>query len=188
MIDVKKLIAVALALGDGGQEEKFAAIRAAIDQKLVTKKQLDPGSRGSNICKLLRGKSTPATVNKAFSVLVNFTKRSLHPVPSIQIFPTEKEAREFSKQSRPAILGRVEAIEARLSILEGQGQIIETKIETADQIHGWGLYQRKTGGPGKYWYAGKSINGHQRWIYVGKTVSQAKEKIEAWLIKNKIPF
>jgi hypothetical protein len=57
----------------------------------------------------------------------------------------------------------------------------EAETQTKEGLHGFSLYQRKTSGNGLFWYAGKMIDGKQVWIYVGKDVSRAKEKVNYWL-------
>ena len=64
-------------------------------------------------------------------------------------------------------------------------KIVDSKLDS--NLHGFYLVQRKTTGTELYWYAGKSIGGKQKWVYVGKDKSQAKAKIEAWLAKHPEP-
>ena len=163
------------------QNQKIVAIKAAIDQGIVTKKQLAPASRGATICKILKGKASTAMVNRVFAMLEDLKKNALASQPANPVIPS---ALVFNIPEI-SLLERLEAIEARLSVLEQQFPA-PTKTPETETVHGFGLYQRKTTGDALYWYAGKKIKGKQRWIYVGKKKTHASQKIRDWLEKNSL--
>jgi hypothetical protein len=78
--------------------------------------------------------------------------------------------------------------EIYLQQLEKENSALREKLSkyeagalTKDDLQGFSLHQRKTSGKALFWYAGKMIDGKQVWVYVGKDVSRAKEKINSWL-------
>jgi phosphorylcholine metabolism protein LicD len=75
----------------------------------------------------------------------------------------------------------LQQLEKENSALREKLSKYEADALTKDDLQGFSLHQRKTSGKALFWYAGKMIGGKQVWIYVGKDVSRAKEKINSWL-------
>ena len=109
-----------------------------------------------------------------------------------------KEVKEELKQLRIKFEENAKTIEVLRAENRKIGQLLENidskltgnkkrvgfLFEIEEDLKGFTLSQRKTGGKHAYWYAGKRVNEKLIWVYVGKDKSKAEEKIRAWLKKN----
>ncbi len=76
-------------------------------------------------------------------------------------------------------------LKGKLSELSGENKQLKEKLDSLPKeptkILGWSLVQRKAGGgDNMYWYAGKSVEGTMKWIYLGRELDLkvARAKIE----------
>jgi predicted RNase H-like nuclease (RuvC/YqgF family) len=102
----------------------------------------------------------------------------------------EAKRAELEKENRQ--------LKGKLNELSGENKQLKEKLDSLPKkpikIFGWSLVQRKAGGgDNMYWYAGKSVNGKMKWIYLGREldlkVARAKieerEKVKGSLIFNR---
>ena len=99
--------------------------------------------------------------------------------------PTPKPEVQPISKTKP-VQDPLQAAQAKVAKLEAENAELKARLDELTKkplkIAGWLIVQRKAGGGNcKYWYAGKSIGGKMKWIYLGKMlkVKEARVKIEA---------
>ncbi len=104
-------------------------------------------------------------------------------IPKHQPIPKPKKVQPVSK-AHP-VQDALKAAQAKIAKLEAENAELKARLDKLTRkplkIAGWLVVLRKAGGGNcKYWYAGKSIGGKMKWIYLGKMlkIREAKVKIE----------
>ena len=98
--------------------------------------------------------------------------------------PVKPKVQPVSKDQ--PVQDTLKAAQAKIAKLEAENAELKARLDELTKkplrIAGWLVVQRRAGGGNcKYWYAGKSIGGKMKWIYLGKMlkVKEARVKIEA---------
>lgn len=183
------------------QKEKVNAIRKAI--KSGTKKNdLDPFGGGDAVRKLEKGKSVGSgKINEMYANLLFQKKGASKPAPersakggkkrksttgtgqaSKKRQAKEKASYFEQKEQIATLLEKVRILEEKVGELS-----VAVNPRTPLKVLGLTVTQKLDIVKGKKyrrWYAIYRANGTRQWIYVGKDVSKAEEKIQSWLEKK----
>jgi hypothetical protein len=196
---------------DVSQKKKIQAIRNAV-KKGAVKFHLDPFGGGSAVRKLEQGLSvSSAKINEMYANLLSLGNQAVPKSPtnncaeivndkaSSKKRPERKAKAKTSstagKNNKSAAVkrsgpnGQIATLLEKIRILEDRvSELSEAlKAKTPLKVKGLTVTQKldKVKGKGyRRWYAIYRENGIRRWIYIGKDVNQAEEKIQSWFEKN----
>ncbi len=176
------------------QKEKVKAICKAIKSGMK-KSDLDPFGGGDAVRKLEKGKPVgSAKINEMYANLLSM-KEAAGKAPAKKKAKRQKknvskkavtlQEKKFSEQKEEinSLLEKVRILEEKVVTLSGLvnpkhplkvlGLTVTAKL---DIVKGKG-YRR--------WYGIYRENGRRQWIYIGKDINKAEEKIQSWLEKRR---
>ncbi|NUM37311.1 MAG: hypothetical protein HUU50_22435 [Candidatus Brocadiae bacterium] len=176
------------------QKEKVKAIRKAIKSGMK-KSDLDPFGGGDAVRKLEKGEPVGAyKINEMYEKLLSL-KHAAGKVPAKKKAKRQKKQvskkgeafteKKFVEQKEQisTLLEKVKILEEKVIALSG---VVNTK--TPLKVLGLTVTQKLDIVKGKgyrRWYAIYRENGTRQWIYIGKDVNKAEEKIQSWLEKRR---
>lgn len=185
-------------------QEKIDAILAAIESGVTSANKLEPSRRGATVAKMKSGRPVlPATVDRIYSSLQELlaggdavtVDNSIERKPITRHNAIERrsvtvdndiERRLIALEAENAALRQaVDDLSARLEALAGGGTSdappdgIKKRTSLGNCL-GFSLCQDKAG----RYYGVRRIDGRLVSVYIGKDLSLAEQKLQAWLDRH----
>lgn len=185
------------------QKEKVKAIRKAVKSG-AKKNDLDPFGGGDAIRKLERGKAVGlAKINEMYANLLSLRaaktqveqktkgrKRGAVKMPSPRQSKNKTAAAKATVEIPSSSNVQIATLLEKIRILEEKVGQLSGAVNPREPLKVLGLTVTQKvdivkGKKYRRWYAIARENGKRRWIYIGKDVKKAEEKIQAWREKKR---
>ena len=166
-----------------------------------SKRKLDPKGKGKDIKKLEDGKSvTEAKINEIYNQVLKLESEQRSKQKDKQIpKQTRQKDKQIPEQSHLIeIEAKLERLENRINFLEWEFRqykqssqpVFANKREPKQEqsLYGFSIKRTTTKSEGKIYQvykAFRSINGTGLHVYIGQDITKAREKIIAYLKKNR---
>ena len=192
---------------DVPKETKIKEIIKAVNRDSVPKIKLDRSGAGNAVRNLISGKKSVgirkinlmyARLQTIFSEENKSKSKSKSKSKKKTTNTDKKTEKKKVAKTKDNLKSKVLEQEKQISYLLNRMSFLEDKITELEKcltiqnssptkVNGITITQKVDivkGNKYKRWYGIYRENNKQRWIYIGKDKSKAKEKIDAWLSKN----
>lgn len=181
-----------LALAPSASLTVFQKRQILIDAALsgIPKSTINPKSHGASVTRLLEGKPVwPKTLERMYSNLLDYAGYNEDQSDTGESFYKQKI--QLLEETLLSVVDQMQVLETQMGLLQSQlnslNHLPKPNESSARKICGLTVIQktdRVKGRAYKRWYAIDNRTSKRRFIYIGKDLSKAKDKIQKALKKG----